>query len=244
MWDLSILGLIPGIRVAAPRDAATLRAELREAVAVDDGPTVLRFPRGGVIDSVPAVERVGSVDVLRRPAAGEERDVLLVAVGAFGALGLAAADRLADQGIGVTVVDPRWLLPVPAELVDLAARAPAGRDRRGQRPARRFRLGAGGRAARRGRRRAAAGPGRAAAVRRSRAPGTRCCPRSGLTAQDVARRVTEWAVGPARRAPRRHRRRHHRRGRRGPRQLTVAGCGTLEGCASWLSRTNSRSPRR
>ncbi|WP_433872085.1 1-deoxy-D-xylulose-5-phosphate synthase [Saccharopolyspora sp. CA-218241] len=122
MWDLSILGLIPGIRVAAPRDAITLREELREAVAVDDGPTVLRFPKGSVVDEVPALERTGSVDVLRRPDAGVTEDVLLVAVGAFAGLGLATADRLAAQGIGVTVVDPRWVAPVPAEVVELASR--------------------------------------------------------------------------------------------------------------------------
>jgi len=122
MWDISMLGLVPGIRVAAPRDADTLRVELREAVAVEDGPTVLRFPRGAVIESVPAVGQVGPVDVLRHPADGESPDVLLVAVGAFGALGLAAAERIADQGIGVTVVDPRWVIPMPDEVVSMTAR--------------------------------------------------------------------------------------------------------------------------
>ena len=122
MWDLSILGIVPGMRVAAPRDAATLREELAEAIAVDDGPTAIRFPKGAVIESVPAVRRVGGVDVLREPHpdhAGEP-SVLLVCVGAFAELGLAAADRLSAQGIAVTVVDPRWVLPVPEALVDLA----------------------------------------------------------------------------------------------------------------------------
>ncbi|MGW5641848.1 1-deoxy-D-xylulose-5-phosphate synthase [Saccharopolyspora sp. NPDC003752] len=119
MWDLSILGLIPGIQVAAPRDAVTLCEELREAVAVDDGPTVMRFSKGSVIEEVPAVERVGGVDVLRR--SGDADDVLLVAVGAFGKLAVAAAERLAAQGIGVTVVDPRWVLPVPDQIVEMAA---------------------------------------------------------------------------------------------------------------------------
>ncbi|NIJ12676.1 1-deoxy-D-xylulose-5-phosphate synthase [Saccharomonospora amisosensis] len=118
MWDLSLLGMVPGMRVAAPRDAGTLREELREAIAVSDGPTALRFSKGSVVESVPAVERLGTVDVLRR---GGSEDVLLVAVGAFAGLGLSAADRLADQGIGVTVVDPRWVLPVAPELVELAA---------------------------------------------------------------------------------------------------------------------------
>ncbi|MER5393562.1 1-deoxy-D-xylulose-5-phosphate synthase [Saccharopolyspora sp. NPDC002686] len=117
MWDLSILGLIPGIQVAAPRDAVTLREELREAVAVDDGPTVVRFSKGAVIEEVPAVERIGGVDVLRRG----NGDVLLAAVGAFGELAVAAAERLAAQGIDVTVVDPRWVVPVPEQVVELAA---------------------------------------------------------------------------------------------------------------------------
>ncbi|HKR51895.1 MAG TPA: 1-deoxy-D-xylulose-5-phosphate synthase [Pseudonocardiaceae bacterium] len=122
MWDLSVLGIVPGIRVAAPRDAATLREELAEAVAVDDGPTAVRFPKGAVIEAVPALERVDGVDVLARPGPADGNDVLLVGVGAFAALAVAAAQRLADQGIGVTVVDPRWVLPVPEVLVRMAGR--------------------------------------------------------------------------------------------------------------------------
>ncbi len=121
MWDLSVLGIVPGIRVAAPRDAGTLREELAEAVAVDDGPTAVRFPKGPVIESVPALQRVDGVDVLVRPRPTDGHDVLLVGVGAFGALAVAAAQRLADQGIGVTVVDPRWVLPVPEVLGQMAA---------------------------------------------------------------------------------------------------------------------------
>jgi 1-deoxy-D-xylulose-5-phosphate synthase len=118
MWDLSLLGIVPGIRVAAPRDAATLREELAEAVAVDDGPTAIRFPKGSVIESVPALERIGGVDVLHR---SEAPTVLLACAGAFGELGVTAARRLEAQGVAVTVVDPRWVLPVPDALVEMAA---------------------------------------------------------------------------------------------------------------------------
>ncbi len=121
MWDLSILGVVPGIRVAAPRDAATLREELAEAVAVDDGPTAIRFPKGAVIESVPALERVDGVDVLHRGGDGARPTVLLACAGAFGQLGVAAAQRLAAQGVAVTVVDPRWVLPAPPALVAMAA---------------------------------------------------------------------------------------------------------------------------
>jgi 1-deoxy-D-xylulose-5-phosphate synthase len=118
IWDLAVFGVVPGLRIAAPRDAATLRAELREAVAIDDGPTLVRFPTGSVPDELPAVRRVGEVDVL---ASGERSDVMVVAVGAFGHLGVDVAALLTEQGHGVTVVDPRWIRPVPDELVSLAA---------------------------------------------------------------------------------------------------------------------------
>jgi 1-deoxy-D-xylulose-5-phosphate synthase len=116
MWDLSILQVVPGIRIAAPRDAATLREELREAVATEDGPTVVRFPKGAIGDDIPALSRRGPVDVLK---AGT--DVLLVAVGAMARIALEVAERVERQGIAVTVVDPRWVTPVPRELVELAA---------------------------------------------------------------------------------------------------------------------------
>ncbi|WP_092806833.1 1-deoxy-D-xylulose-5-phosphate synthase [Klenkia marina] len=118
MWDTSICAVVPGLRMAMPRDEETLKEELREALTVTDGPTVLRFPKGSVLASVPAVERVGPVDVLHRGATPE---VLLVACGSLVPAGLAAAQRAAQHGIEVTVVDPRWVLPASAELVEMCA---------------------------------------------------------------------------------------------------------------------------
>lgn len=120
VWDMSMLGIVPGIQVAAPRDAARLREELAEALAVSDGPTAVRFPKGAVGDDIPAVRRQHGVDILTEPADGLSDDVLLVAVGAFARMALLVADRLRKQGIGVTVVDPRWVLPVPTAIADLA----------------------------------------------------------------------------------------------------------------------------
>jgi len=117
MWDLSFLQLVPGLSIAAPRDGATLRAELREAVARDDGPSVVRYPKSAVGDDIPAVRRVGRMDVLR-----EGEDVLIVAVGAMVRTALEVADRVADQGISATVVDPRWVKPLDDALPGLAAR--------------------------------------------------------------------------------------------------------------------------
>ncbi|WP_260191344.1 1-deoxy-D-xylulose-5-phosphate synthase [Actinophytocola gossypii] len=193
MWDLSILGAVPGIRIAAPRDAGTLSEELSEAVAVSDGPTVLRFPKASVGADIPALERRGVVDVLRHPAADESADVLLVTVGAFAELGLAAAERLADQGIGVTVVDPRWVLPVPAELVALAAghRLVVTVEDGGRHGGFGWALAAALRDA------DVDTPLRDLGVPQEfHGQGTRAevLVRLGLTAQQVARRVTEWTV--------------------------------------------------
>ncbi|MDT5220869.1 MAG: 1-deoxy-D-xylulose-5-phosphate synthase [Mycobacterium sp.] len=120
MWDLSILGIVPGMRVAAPRDGTRLREELAEALDIDDGPTALRFPKGDVGEDIPALERRAGVDVLAVPAGGLHTDVLLLAIGAFASMALGVAKRLHNQGIGVTVIDPRWVLPVPEVVREMA----------------------------------------------------------------------------------------------------------------------------
>ncbi|WP_138909371.1 1-deoxy-D-xylulose-5-phosphate synthase [Streptomyces chryseus] len=119
MWDMSLLQVVPGLRIAAPRDADQLRAQLREAVDVDDAPTVLRFPRESVGPVIPAVRRVGGMDVL---SDADEPDVLLIAVGALAPVCLETAGLLAERGIGCTVVDPRWVKPVDEQLAPLARR--------------------------------------------------------------------------------------------------------------------------
>ncbi|MFG2193744.1 1-deoxy-D-xylulose-5-phosphate synthase [Streptomyces sp. NPDC048639] len=142
MWDMSILQVVPGLRIAAPRDADRLRDQLREAVDVDDAPTVVRFPKASVGEPVPAVGRIGGMDVLhlggtdgtddvRGLGTGTDTDtgtgtyaaeVLLVSVGALAPVCLGAAELLEANGIRCTVVDPRWVKPVDARLPGLAAR--------------------------------------------------------------------------------------------------------------------------
>jgi len=119
IWDLAILQVVPNIRLAAPRDGSRFREELAEAVVVDDAPTVLRFPKGAVGPDIDAERRTeDGVDVLRE---AEHKDVLIVTVGPMAELGLKVADRLVAQGIGATVVDPRWVVPVPKSVLGLAA---------------------------------------------------------------------------------------------------------------------------
>jgi 1-deoxy-D-xylulose-5-phosphate synthase len=119
MWDLAILQVVPSIRIAAPRDATRLREELGEAVVVEDGPTVLRFSKGSVGTEYDAVRRTDDgVDVLREAT---DKDVLIITVGPMAKIGLQVAERLAAQGIGATVIDPRWVVPVPRSVIDISA---------------------------------------------------------------------------------------------------------------------------
>jgi 1-deoxy-D-xylulose-5-phosphate synthase len=122
MWDGSIMQLVPGMKIAVPRDAKRVAELLNEAVEVSDGPTVVRFPKGNVGGEVEAVAKLGGMDVLRHPADGLAPDVLLVGAGPMALTGLEVADRLAGHGIGVTVVDPRWTKPVDEAMIGAGRR--------------------------------------------------------------------------------------------------------------------------
>ena len=124
MWDMAMLQVVPGIKIAAPRDEATLRRALREAVAISDAPTVLRFPKGALGQGFTPVRSVEGMDILVEACPADEIPaVLIVSVGAMAALAQEVAQRLGDQGIGVLVVDPRWVNPVPPALLPLARNA-------------------------------------------------------------------------------------------------------------------------
>ena len=119
IWDLALSGIVPGLAVAAPRDGVRLRELLREAVAIENAPTIVRFPKGPVIAEIPAFERRDGIDVLYR---GESADILFVSVGALANIAVEAAAQAYREGVGVTVIDPRWVKPLPLSLVTMAGR--------------------------------------------------------------------------------------------------------------------------
>ena len=119
MWDLALTGIVPNLHVAAPRDGARLRELLREAIAITDQPTAIRFPKGGVIDDIPAFERRDGIDVLYR---GESADVLVVSIGAMASIAVEAAAQAYREGVGVTVIDPRWVKPLAPAIMTMAQR--------------------------------------------------------------------------------------------------------------------------
>jgi 1-deoxy-D-xylulose-5-phosphate synthase len=119
IWDLALTGIVPTLHVAAPRDGARIRETLREAIDISDAPTLIRFPKGAVNADIPAFERRDGVDVLYR---GESADILLVSIGAFAAMAVEAAGQAYREGVGVTVIDPRWVKPLPKSLITMAQR--------------------------------------------------------------------------------------------------------------------------
>jgi 1-deoxy-D-xylulose-5-phosphate synthase len=122
MWDMTLTSIVPGLRLAAPRDGEQVKKQLREALDVSDGPTVLRFPKGDVADPLLAVRAAGDVDVLFENAS-DDVDLLLVGVGAFAGLATEAGEKIAAHGRTVRVVDPRWVVPVSDDVVALARQA-------------------------------------------------------------------------------------------------------------------------
>jgi 1-deoxy-D-xylulose-5-phosphate synthase len=119
IWDLALTGIIPTMHVAAPRDGARLREVLAESIQITDAPSMLRYPKGEVVADIPAFERRDGIDVLYR---GESADVLLVSIGAMAAMAVEAASQAYREGVGVTVIDPRWIKPLPQSLVTMATR--------------------------------------------------------------------------------------------------------------------------
>jgi 1-deoxy-D-xylulose-5-phosphate synthase len=119
IWDLALTGIIPTMHVAAPRDGARLREVLAESIQITDAPSMLRYPKGEVVADIPAFERRDGIDVLYR---GESADVLLISIGAMAAMAVEAASQAYREGVGVTVIDPRWIKPLPQSLVTMATR--------------------------------------------------------------------------------------------------------------------------
>jgi 1-deoxy-D-xylulose-5-phosphate synthase len=119
IWDMALTGIVPSLHLAAPRDSARLKEVLREAVGISDAPSVIRFPKGAVSADIPAFERRDGIDVLYR---GESADVLLISVGAMATMSVEAASQAYREGVGVTVIDPRWVKPLPKSLITMADR--------------------------------------------------------------------------------------------------------------------------
>ena len=125
VWDLSVASVVPGIRIAAPRDGVQLATLFHEALLVDDGPTIVRFPKGSLPTELPVwaslsdgVDIMYYSDVEDGPEdVGLDKSVLVIAVGSMVETAVIAAKARGN----VTVVDPGWVSPVAESLYSLAS---------------------------------------------------------------------------------------------------------------------------
>ena len=114
MWDLALLRIVPTLELAAPRDGAQLKAALKKAVEKSDHPTVVRFPKGALVEDIPAQRSLSYGDVLIE---NEDPDVTIISVGALANQVLKAAQVLQAEGYQVRVIDPVWSLPINPDLI-------------------------------------------------------------------------------------------------------------------------------
>jgi 1-deoxy-D-xylulose-5-phosphate synthase len=118
IWDLALTGIVPNMHVGAPRDGVRLREILRACVAINNAPSMVRFPKGAVPSDIPALERIAGVDILHR---GATKQVLLISVGSMAGMAIEVAQLAKEQSIEVTVVDPLWVKPISNDVTALCA---------------------------------------------------------------------------------------------------------------------------
>jgi len=118
IWDLALTGIVPHMHVGAPRDGARLKELLRQCIAIDNAPSMIRFPKGAVPADIPALERVSGIDVLQR---GQKNQVLLISVGSMASMAIEVARLAHEQAIEVTVIDPLWVKPISGNVTALCA---------------------------------------------------------------------------------------------------------------------------
>lgn len=122
VFDLTFLRMIPNLVVMAPMDGAELRHMTHTAMAYEDGPIALRFPRGNATDEdelagAPKLLEIGKGEILRE---GEE--VCLVGIGTMSLHAIKAAELLEEEGLHVGVINARFVKPLDRELLLEAAR--------------------------------------------------------------------------------------------------------------------------
>jgi 1-deoxy-D-xylulose-5-phosphate synthase len=118
IWDLALTGIVPNMHVGAPRDGARLKEILRECVAIENAPSMVRFPKGAIPSDIPALERVAGVDVLHR---GATQQVLLISVGSMASMALEVALLAQQQSVEITVVDPLWVKPISPAVIAMCS---------------------------------------------------------------------------------------------------------------------------
>jgi 1-deoxy-D-xylulose-5-phosphate synthase len=119
IWDLALTGIVPHMHVGAPRDGARLKELLRQCIAIDNAPSMIRFPKGAIPADIPALERVDGIDILHR---GGTNQVLVISIGSMASMALEVAQLAHQQSIEITVIDPLWVKPMSSNVTALCAK--------------------------------------------------------------------------------------------------------------------------
>jgi 1-deoxy-D-xylulose-5-phosphate synthase len=119
IWDLALTGIVPHMHVGAPRDGARLKELLRQCIAIDNAPSMIRFPKGPIPADIPALERVDGIDILHR---GGTNQVLVISIGSMASMALEVAQLAHQQSIEITVIDPLWVKPMSSNVTALCAK--------------------------------------------------------------------------------------------------------------------------
>ena len=116
MFDIAYLRSLPNMTLMAPRNEALLVEMLHTAIAWENGPVAIRYPRGTaegtLIPDQPKGIEIGTGEILR-----EGNRVALIGYGTGVSKSLKAADLLAEEGLDVTVVDARFAKPIDGGLM-------------------------------------------------------------------------------------------------------------------------------
>ena len=119
IWDLALTGIVPHMHVGAPRDGARLKELLRQCIAIENAPSMIRFPKGAIPADIAALDRVNGIDVLHR---GDTNQVLVISIGSMASMALEVAQLAHQQSIEVTVIDPLWVKPISSNVTALCAK--------------------------------------------------------------------------------------------------------------------------
>ena len=120
-YDISFLNFIPNMVLMAPRDTTELREMIRFTAGYDDHPVAVRYPRGASNDRLPESRSpiaYGKAEVLRAPTGSVAS---LVAVGEMVGVAWDAAQKLAEEGVEVEVINMRFIKPFDLETIQESA---------------------------------------------------------------------------------------------------------------------------
>ena len=112
VWDMSLATIVPQCKLFSPRDENRLNEALEQSLTFTSGPNIVRFNKGAIAAEIKAHERVGSFDLLH---VSSSKDVLVISIGSMAQV---AMESIARINVGVTVVDPLWILPIQDDLLD------------------------------------------------------------------------------------------------------------------------------